>query len=327
MADNAAIKKIFGEYEELRIKASNDRQSRINDVYKKFPRIKEIDEEIYRYGMENAVNISKAPEKASEYNNIFKKRLKDLQDEKNKIISDNNIPADYEEYKYSCPICSDTGYTENGSKCSCLRQKLINEAYSRSNLGKILNKQNFENFSFDYYSKEKTDGHEISPYANMVKIYERCHNFCNNFNDTEKGLLFYGSPGLGKTFLSSCIAKELIDKGKVVIYTRATKLFSLYENYRFGKANKETVDDIYNADLLIIDDLGTEPQNKNNFSFLYDIICERMTEGKKVIINTNLNLGELEKMYSARFTSRIYEFFVPLRFYGKDIRIQKIVNE
>ena len=212
-------------------------------------------------------------------------------------------------------------------KCVCLKQKLINEAYSRSNLGKILQKQNFDTFTFEYYSKEKVEGHELSPYANMVKIYDKCKSFCDNFDNMEKGLLFYGSPGLGKTFLSSCIAKDLMDKGKTVIYTRATKLFSLYEEYRFGKSdNKEAIDDIYNADLLIIDDLGSEMQSKNNFSFLFDVICERMAEGKKIIINTNLNIAELEKVYSTRFTSRIYEFFLPLRFYGRDIRIQKMVK-
>ena len=325
MSDNAAVNKIFNEYEELRAKAAADRKRRINDVYESFPHIREIDEEIYRLGVENVEKILKNPEKSDELNYSFKAALKKLQDEKKGIIKDNNIPADYEEYKYSCALCSDTGYTENGEKCACYKQKLANELYSRSNLGKILDKQNFGNFSFDYYSKEKVNGHELSPYSNMVKIYDRCRSFCDDFDNTERGLLFYGSPGLGKTFLSSCIAKELMDKGKVVIYMRAAKLFSLYEDCRFG--NKDGLNDIYEADLLIIDDLGTEPQNRNNFSFLFDIICERMTEGKKIIINTNLSLGELEKMYSSRLTSRIYEFFVPLRFYGSDIRIKKLVEE
>ena len=328
MADNEIVSKIFSEYEELRNKASNDRQRRIDEVYGKLPRIKEIDEEIYRAGFENMKNIMRSPEKSAEFNKKLKKNINSLQNEKNEILKKNNISSDYDEYKYNCDLCKDTGYTENGSRCVCYKQKLINELYNRSNLGEVLKKQNFGTFSFKYYSKEKIAGHEKSPYENMVMIYGQCKNLCDNFDSAEKGLLFYGSAGLGKTFLSSCIAKELIDNGKTVLYIRASKLFLMYEDYRFGRSyDKKMLDNIYNADLLIIDDLGTEPQNKNNFSFLFDVICDRASANKKIIINTNLSLNEIDKMYSKRFTSRIYEFFIPLKFYGSDIRIQKMVEK
>lgn len=317
------VNKIFNEYEDLRTKASNERKLRIDNVYKKIPRIKEIDEEIYSAGFSNMKNILKNPEKSKEYNDDMKKKFKLLKEEKKELLKENDISSDYEEYKYQCSECGDTGYTSDGQKCKCFQQKLINAAYAKSNLRDILKKQNFETFSFQYYSKAEREG-ELSSYENMVKIYDRCKKFCESFDEEEKSMFFYGSTGLGKTFLSSCIAKELIDKGKTVVYTRATKLFNIYEDYKFGRNNdKSVLDNLYNADLLIIDDLGSEPNNKNNTAFLFDIICDRLADGKKMIISTNLSINETAKMYSSRFTSRIYESFIINRFYGEDVRIQK----
>ena len=119
-----------------------------------------------------------------------------------------------------------------------------------------------------------------------------------------------------------------MDSGKTVVYVRATKMFSLYEDYKFGRnTDKSVIDNMYGCDLLIIDDLGTEPVNKNNMSFLFDLVNERTAEGKKIIINTNLQISEITKMYSMRFTSRLYEYFMLYKFYGEDIRIQKLKED
>lgn len=324
MADENTLNKIMAEYEELRMKASAERRKRIDEVNKKIPRIGEIDREIFNIGLENTNNIFKNPEKKDEYNKSFKEKLKLLTDEKNSLINENGIDVNYDKYIYSCDICSDTGYTPDGKKCLCFKQRLINEAYSISNMSEIIKKQNFNTFSFDYYSKSSNDG-AASPYENMVRIYNSCKRFCENFESEIKSLLFYGPTGLGKTFLSSAVAKEIMDSGKTVIYTRATRLFAMNDDYKFGRnSDKSVIDNIYNADLLIIDDLGTEPYNKNSISFLFDVINERIAENKKMIINTNLQLNELTKLYSTRFTSRLYEYFILYKFYGEDIRIQKL---
>lgn len=326
MADSLTVNKIFNEYEELRTKASNERRNRIDEIYASVPRIKEIDDKIYSLGFGNMQNILKNPDEADKYNSEMKEKFRILKAEKQKLLEENNIPADYDAYKYECADCSDTGFTPDGKRCRCFTQKLINEAYMKSNLGDVLKKQNFDTFSFNYYSKDKSD-YEISPYDNMVKIYSRCKSYCENFDNEVKSLLFSGSTGLGKTFLSSCIAKDIIDREKIVVYVRATRLFNMYEDYKFGRNNdKSIIDNLYSADLLIIDDLGTEPQNKNNTSFLFDIVCERLSNGKKLIINTNLSINELAKIYSSRFASRIYEGFEVYKFYGNDIRIEKLKN-
>ena len=280
--------------------------------------------EIFQCGMENTKRIFKNPDKADEYNKDFKENLRKLENEKSNLLKVNGISADYNKYKYKCGNCSDTGYDKNGKKCQCFKQKLINAAYSVSNIEETIKTQNFDTFSFDYYSKDVGEN-GVSVYDNMTKIYNNCKRFCDNFDNETKGLVFYGSTGLGKTFLSSAIAKELMDKGKMVIYIRATKLFSINEDYKFGRnTDRSVIDNIYKADLLIIDDLGTEPFNKNNLAFLFDVINERTANNKKIIINTNLQISEITKMYSMRFTSRLYEYFMMYKFYGEDIRIQKL---
>ena len=326
MADETIVNRIMSEYENMRAAAAEKRKKRVDEVNKKFPRLGEIDKEIFRRGLDNVNNILKNPEKKDEYNKDFKENLERLEGEKQKIIDENNIPSDYDKYEYACDICGDTGYEPSGKRCKCFEQKLINEAYSMSNMADIIKSQNFDTFSFDYYSKESSDG-LISPYENMVKIYNNCKSFCERFDTETKGMVFYGPTGLGKTFLSGAVAKELMDRGKTVVYLRAAKLFSVYEDYKFGRnTDKNVIDNIYNTDLLIIDDLGTEVQDKKNLSFLFDVVNERTANGKKIIISTNLEISEITKLYSMRFTSRLYEYFMMYRFYGEDIRIQKLKN-
>ena len=326
MADERVIKKILSEYESLRIAAASERKQRIENVYKNIPEIKEIDNEINRLGFQNMNNILENPEKKDEYNADFHNKLQVLTDRKNKILSENNIDKDYDKYNYKCKICSDTGYDEKGDKCVCFKQKMINAAYSMSNMEDMVKEQNFDNFLLGYYPAEKTD-EGISPRDNMEKILVGCKRFCENFDSENKSLFFYGGVGLGKTFLSSAIAKEIIDSGKTVVYVRATRFFTIYEEYRFGKNNdRSMIDNIYKCDLLIIDDLGTEPNNSNNFSFLFDVVNDRISNNKKMIINTNLGLGELTSIYSNRFISRLYEYFNMYKFYGDDIRLQKLKN-
>lgn len=326
MADENVINRILSEYENLRITAAAERKKKIDEVYQNYSEIADIDKQINKLGYENMNNILKSPEKKEEYNRNFKEQLKNLNYKKSVILKENNIDPDFDKYHYECEICRDTGYDESGEKCQCFKQKLINAAYSMSNMSEMIKEQNFNSFSFDYYSSEPSD-EGISPRDNMVKILSGCKKFCENFETENKSLLFYGDVGLGKTFLSSAIAKEIMDSGKTVVYVRATRLFTVYEDYRFGRnSDRSVIDNIYSCDLLIIDDLGTEPNSSNNLSFLFDVVNERIACGKKIIINTNLGLGELTKMYSTRFTSRMYEYFNMYKFFGEDIRLQKLKN-
>ena len=322
---SAAVEKIMDEYKKIRLKNSNKKDRETEKIYREFPEIEKIDKEINLSGSQNVRKIINNPEKADIFNKEFKEKLERLNRERKNIIEKNNIDPNFDKIKYECEKCYDTGFLPDGKRCACFVKKLADYRYKRSNLSEILDKENFETFSFDFYPKEKNTPESLSPYENMKDIYNRAKFFCENFESEKKSLIFYGAAGLGKTFLSSCIAKELLDKGKNVLYLNAPRLFIIYEDYRFNRLDDESViDEIYSSDLLIIDDLGTEPQTKTNLSFLFDLLNERLLKEKKMIISTNYNMNELTQMYSSRFTSRIYEYFLIYGFYGNDIRIEKL---
>lgn len=320
---NSVKKEIISEYEELRTKAAAECEKRKSEVFEKFPEVKEFNKRINQMGLENTKRIFQNPKNAKEYNAEFKAELEKLIAERDKFYADHGIDPNFDKKVYSCSDCRDTGYLPNGTECRCFKEKIAERAYRVSSLGKTMKDMDFEHFSLKYYGLTERGG--ISEKDNMEFILSSAKEFCRDFDNYKRSLLFYGAPGLGKTFISVSIAKELINQGKSVTYFSAARLFSVYEDYKFGREQKNSdfFDDLYNSDLLIIDDLGTEFISKASVSFLFELINERIINGKKVIINTNLLPEALEKEYSVRFMSRVYEYFDAFRFFGKDIRVQK----
>ncbi len=321
-----ALKKIMYEYDEDRTIARLKCEERVKEVHKNIPEIKEIEDEINRLGIENFGKIIKNPEKSAEYNKEFEEKLAKLNEKKNKILLKNNVEFDYDEVKYKCDKCLDTGY-EDTKKCSCFVQKLINIRYDLSNMKEMLH--NFSEFSFDFYSDKFDESIKMTEKENIKIIYNKALDFCEN--EKSKNMLYYGGCGLGKTFLCSCIAKKMMDDGKSVIYTSATSLFSEYEDFKFGKKDADEftakMDMVKDADVLIIDDLGTEVQSQFSVQLLNEIINERIARGKRIIISTNLNMKGIMSKYTERVASRIYESFEILHFVGTDIRVQKLMNK
>ena len=216
--------------------------------------------------------------------------------------------------------------------CNCLKQKLLDIEYNQANMSN-LKKETFDNFNLAYYSdkpdKEKYHS-DISPRDNILMIKNVAINFINNFdNPNEKNLLFSGNTGLGKTFLSSCIANEILKKGKTVLYQTAPMMLDNIIDFRFGKKTEVSnlYDTIINTDLLVIDDLGTEYMNNIKFTELFNIINTRiLTSDKntKTIISTNLNINNLLSTYDERIMSRLIGSYNICRFFGEDIRFKKI---
>ncbi len=316
-------KEILSDYEELRTRASAECEKRKSAVYEKFPEVLEFSKKINLLGLENTKRIFQNPQNAAEYNREFKSELEKLLKLRDDFYRKNNIDPNFDKKVYSCEICNDTGYKINGEICPCFREKLAEATYRVSSLGKTMQNMSFENFSLEYYSDKKQG--DFCERENMEYILNFAKDFCVNFDAVKRSILYYGPPGLGKTFVSVSIARKLLEAGKTVTYISAARLFSAYEDYKFGREekNEEFFNDLYNSDLLIIDDLGTEFISKASVSFLFELVNERIINGKKVIINTNLSPEALEKEYSVRFMSRVFEHFDVFRFYGKDIRIQQ----
>ena len=324
--DREIINRIFNDYERMRSVASIKRQERLDEVYNKLPRIKEIDETLNKIGFETTFKIISSPDKSSVHRASMENAMLELIDERDALLTKNGYSINYTDIQYNCPYCEDTGYVGN-ERCACYKQKLINALYEESDLSHLLYKQNFDTFNLNVYSKDYIDPDEgISSYERMSDIYNICKDFCNRFDQYDKSLLFVGGAGLGKTFLSCAVAKELIDKGKTVLHVRCSKLVNMYEDYRFSRGDyisaKQKIDKLYNADLLIIDDLGTETQYKLSASLLLDLFESRLEQGKKMIITTNLTMNEIGQIYSARILSRLSQYFLTLWFIGEDIRMK-----
>lgn len=259
----------------------------------------------------------------------LKKEIDSLKLEKENILSRLNISL---KPVYSCDKCNDTGYVkENGitSMCSCFRQELINESYSKSNLYKLKD-ECFEKVNLNLFSDQPSPAKyntDVSPRENMKKIIEISRKFIDNFESPEqKNLLFTGTPGVGKTFMSSCIANEIINKNYTVLYQTSSLLLNSIFEYKFNKEenSKELYNNLFSVNLLIIDDLGTENLTAAKFEELFTILNSRLiTPGTKTIISTNLSLEDLSRTYDHRILSRLMGNFIILRFYGDDVRLIK----
>ncbi|NLC88382.1 MAG: ATP-binding protein [Clostridiaceae bacterium] len=326
------LKTLLTEYEKKRMHALYEAEEKKLELYKKEPLLQKIDDELSK----EAISISKKMLVSNDPSLLINlnKKLSDLKNEKKNILSSLGKDENYLKPQYDCYDCLDTGYITSSYEsvmCHCLKQKLFNLEYNKSNISN-LEKDNFNNFSFDVYSNdinEEKYHSKLSPRKNMEFIFNLSNRFIENFNDqNEKNLLFSGNTGLGKSFLSSCIAGEILKKGKTVLYQTAPIMLDTIMDYRFGKNNtsKDIYDNLLNVDLLIIDDLGTECINNMKFSELFNIINTRLLNSKKVtktIISTNLSLDNLFATYDERIVSRLVGNYNLCYFFGEDIRFKK----
>lgn len=318
------INNILKTYEARRLKAVKTKENRIDEIYTKLPRIKEIDDEISKTGLTISKSILRKTDNKEALLIQLKEKLDKLKQEKAILLTENNIPLQYLEEEFECIKCNDTGFTNKGMKCSCFNQQLINYAYSMSNLRNMLKKENFQTFNINLFSTEPQEGSGLSQRENMLEILNVSEGFVINFDsNNEENLLFYGPTGLGKTFITNCIAKALLDHGKIVIYQTAFKIFEIIEDVHFhNQSEREKYQLLFEADLLIIDDLGTEFSNSFTNSELFNIINSRLLNNKKTIISTNLPPKGIIERYDDRIFSRLFSKFTILKFFGKDLRWQ-----
>lgn len=320
MDKSEALQGVVEEYEKLRADAEAKRDRIVDEVYKKIPEIKEIDLKINEIGSTTLNALLANPEK-KELKGEMHKKFEILKQRRQELLKKNNIPDDFNKVKYRCPKCQDTGYVEGKGKCSCFKQSLIDYSYKQSGMNEMIKNQNFDTFNLQLFDNKKYNKEKTS-YENMKNIKNFCEKYVENFDNETMNLCFYGDTGLGKTFMSCCVAKALMDKEKSVIYIRAPKLFKMLDDERFGRV-ADGLQDIYDCDMLIIDDLGTEAESKFVTPSLLEIVNERLNKNKRMLISTNLNFGGMESYYTKRFTSRLLESFNVMVFYGDDIRRKK----
>lgn len=299
-------------------------KSRQLEIYQVIPEIEQIDDEIAQASIHAArekllgKEISTEDVKKENANHIYRKEA---------LLIEHGYPKDYLKPIYTCPLCQDTGKIGN-EYCSCFKQAALKYLYKQSTIQHKLEIENFENFSLDYYSRENDGTHQNTPYENMQFILNEVHYFVDHFDEKGGNLLFYGGTGLGKTYLSNCIAKALLDQRHTVLYQSAVHLFEdICGDVLMRKGNNpeslQLYQYIFDCDLLIIDDLGTETQTSFITSEVYDILNTRMRDNKPTIISSNLSLKEISGRYSDRIISRILSEYKVYNFYGSDIRLFK----
>ncbi len=313
---------IMDDYEKVRRRNYAKMQSRLDQVYQTVPAIKEIDDTIASESLAVAREMIFHPD--LDKKTLLHERVKGLIEKKRDLLIKNRYPADYLDPIYRCSYCKDTGYVDS-QKCFCFEQKMLDIIYSQSNLMGAVKEHNFTTFKMDYYSDQASPGRK-SPRENMKQVLDVCLDYIRNFkNAPDRNLLIHGNPGVGKTFLTTCIANELMKAGHSVIYLTSYQLFEQLADYKFRRENQnaDTLPNILNADLLIIDDLGTEMNNAFINSELFLCINERILNKKSTIISTNFNLKQLNQVYTERISSRLIQFYTILHIYGEDIRVKK----
>ena len=319
---------LYMEYTKRQNDTRYEMESRYQKVIETIPEIHDLDDAIGELSVAAAVKALDGNDKAL---SLMAQQVNAITKKKEALLKASGYPPDYLNKIYICKDCRDTGYIGN-EKCHCFKKMIVDYLYSQSNMKKLLETENFSNFSIDFYPDdymEETTG--MTPKDNIKNILHIVYDFIENFGKTPDNLLLYGNTGVGKTFLSHCIAKELLDRSYTVVYLTSLEFFDFIGKYTFNRDSDAKERDfalsyILDCDLLIIDDLGTELNNRFVSSQLYHCIDSRLLKERSTIISTNLSFDDLCSYYSERIFSRITCYYTLLKLTGNDIRFQKALK-
>ena len=302
-----------------RLSAVESAEERRCEVEAKSPEISQIDAALAKTARRIFEISAAGPDGVREKIEKLRKENEELLSERRAILDTLGYPGDYTEIRYTCPICQDTGY-DGTRMCACLKRELVAEGFRASGIGRLIEKQSFENFSLDYYRSSDKD------YALMEQTLEAAKEFAETVPPQYGNLLMMGGTGLGKTHLSTAIARRVIERGYEVRYENAQNVIAAYEHDRFrsGRDGEDERSAIYlDAELLILDDLGTELVNSFSVSAIYHLLNTRINREKPTIISTNLMQEELQAKYSDRIFSRLLGEYRILLFKGTNVRYLK----
>ena len=303
-----------------RDKAALEQSARHAEAAEKCPGLLEIEQEMATYGADCVKAIAMG-EDAEKF--IEELRVKSLEAQKKRadLLRAAGLPADWLEARYHCPLCRDTGF-HDGYYCSCHKKLLADLAKKGLGVAGRYEQMTFDTFRTDYYPDERDEELDVNIREQMISVFEYCKAYAADFSSSSGNLCFFGKTGLGKTHLSIAIANVVTDKGYYVAYFGAGALMSRLEREHFGRGERdsELAEDVFDSDLLIIDDLGSEFSTSFTASELYRIVEERLSAGRATIISTNLSIDAVEDRYSQRIASRLIGAYTPVLFCGRDVR-------
>lgn len=326
---NSQYEQLMSRYYERQIRTKHITQEREQEVNQAIPEFAALNGQIRRLSLDHA-RLRLTQGRNDPDNRSLEQQIRDITGQKKNLLIKHGFPADYLEPVYTCPDCRDSGYIGD-QKCHCFEKAIVDFLYSQSNLQDILDRENFEHFDLTLYPDdyiEETTGQ--TPRDNIKNIVRAAEEFIRTFDTAPSNLLLYGNTGVGKTFLTNCIARELLDLSHTVVYLTSLKLFDILETYKFDRELSQTqknasVSYILDSELLIIDDLGTELNNSFTSSQLYHCIDARLNNKRATIISTNLSFDDLRERYSERIFSRLTSSYTLLKLTGDDIRLKKAI--
>lgn len=320
------VERVSARFEEKRRAAEREAEARTQRAEEQFPELKEVGVRMRGIAMRVLGESVKGGEDLPLRIQALQKESLSLQREYRSLLKLHGFAEDYTVPRRDCALCGDTGFIR-GKMCTCLKKAIVLEGYRRSGIGKLLEKQRFDNFDLSYYSTTPLAEKRYSPRDVMGAILEETKEYAETFGHDSPSLLFIGGTGLGKTHLSSAIAGKVIEKGFDVVYESAPGIALLFEKDRFGKEehSEEKIRRLFEAELLILDDLGTEPSSQTASSAIYQLINHRSCVASlPTVISTNLSYRQLEKRYDSAVLSRLLGEFEVKFFQGDDVRMEKL---
>jgi DNA replication protein DnaC len=305
-----------------------EQQRRTEQVYRDIPQVEQIDDRLRGHMAELVrLTISRPPDLAARLEALKEANL-DLQMRRAELLTEHGYPIEYLDEIISFPECQDTGLV-NGVLCACMERRYNHELTKELSALLRNGNESFEQFDLNYYSDQPEAESGISPRQAMTIAFQACRHFAYSFPDISQNLLLRGGTGLGKTYLSACIARVVAEKGFSVCYDTAFSALEAFEKQKFSRSPEDAeaasvrVSRMLSCDLMILDDLGTEMVTPMSVSALYTLLNSRLNAGLHTVISTNCTNEELERRYTPQICSRIHGEFLELPFYGTDIRLMQ----
>ena len=326
--DPNVLRRATEELESRRREHQLNRARLRTDVYRRQPRLEQLDRQLQGTMAQLMAAALRQGGSAREAVQAIKQDNLSIQKEREELLAQMGLSADALEDTPMCPECSDSGW-KGVQMCTCLKK--IYAAEQIAELSKLLDlgNQSFETFRLDYYSARYREGEGESPRDCMTRVKQICQAYAQNFGKFAiRNLFLFGQPGLGKTFLSACIARTVSEQGRSVVYDTAGNIFAQFEDrkfQRFGDSQdaRDETRRYLNCDLLILDDLGSELTTQFTQTALYELINTRLVAGRHTVISSNLSPAEVAQRYSPQIASRLYGEYHHLRFCGEDVRLLK----